>query len=77
MMLSEPPKWKMKKIPISEFNDIVDEPYGITTSIRYGRLKIVSSEINVKYDKETGEFRFSGEYALGEQFTCKWRCSLR
>lgn len=63
MQLPEPPKYKATKITLEQLYDILDTNY-IETSIRYGSLRITSPNINVKWNKESGEFSLSGTYGL-------------
>jgi hypothetical protein len=60
MNLPSPPTWKQKKIPVAELRNILDDD--LEVSIRYDMLNITSPEINVKWNAETGEFRFGGTY---------------
>ncbi|KAG8937909.1 hypothetical protein FRC00_010023 [Tulasnella sp. 408] len=63
MQLPEPAKYKATKITLEQLYDILDTNY-IETSIRYGSLRITSPNINVKWNKDSGEFSFSGTYGL-------------
>lgn len=60
MNLSEPPKWKQTKITVAEFHEVVGDV--LTVSIRYDELSISGGNVNVKWNKDTGEFRFAGTY---------------
>lgn len=57
--LKGPPNWKMKKIPKQEFEQCVGP---IEASARYSELRITSSEVNVRWNPDTKEFKFSGSY---------------
>ncbi|KAH8118781.1 hypothetical protein DFH11DRAFT_1502574 [Phellopilus nigrolimitatus] len=59
--LDGPPKFKQKKIPRQEFEDFVGSIEG---SARYNTLYISSSEVNVRYNADTGEFKVSGSYGI-------------
>ncbi|KAG8998999.1 hypothetical protein FRB90_012181 [Tulasnella sp. 427] len=59
MQLPEPPKYKTAKITLEQLYNILDSRY-IQTSIRYGSLRITSPTINVKWNKDSGEFSLSG-----------------
>ncbi|KAG8945374.1 hypothetical protein FRC04_000824 [Tulasnella sp. 424] len=61
--IPEPPKYKATKITLEQLYDIFDTNY-VETSIRYGSLRITSPNINVKWNKESGEFSLSGTYGL-------------
>ena len=51
--------WKQKKFTLKEFSDAMGcEPQG---SARYHTLYI-TSDINIKWNPSTGEFKFSGTY---------------
>ncbi|KAG8895880.1 hypothetical protein FRC01_012151 [Tulasnella sp. 417] len=63
MQLAEPPKYKAAKITLEQLYDILDTNY-ITTSVRYDTLRITSPHINVKWNKDSGEFSLSGTYGL-------------
>lgn len=63
MGLPAPATYKTTKITLEKLNEILGV-YTIETSIRYGSLRITSNEINVKWNKDTGEFRFGGSYGL-------------
>ncbi|KAG8998944.1 hypothetical protein FRB90_012189 [Tulasnella sp. 427] len=59
MQLPELPKYKAAKITLEQLYNILDTRY-IETSIRYGSLRITSPNINVKWNKDSGEFSLSG-----------------
>ncbi|KIO28259.1 hypothetical protein M407DRAFT_243065 [Tulasnella calospora MUT 4182] len=63
MQLPEPAKYKAAKITLEQLYDILDTGY-IETSIRYGSLRITSPNVNVKWNKDSGEFSLSGTYGL-------------
>ena len=62
MQLPAPPTYKQTKIPLATLQEILCND--LTTSIRYGMLRVTSNEINVKWNKDTGVFRFAGSYGL-------------
>ncbi|PVG03030.1 hypothetical protein CPB86DRAFT_750104 [Serendipita vermifera] len=57
--LKGPPNWKMKKIPKQGFEQCVGP---IEASARYSELRITSNEVNVRWNPDTKEFKFSGSY---------------
>jgi len=56
--LGGPPKFKMKKYPIDEFDDIMG---GIRGSARYDHLCLRGNNVTVRWS-ESGEFKMSGTY---------------
>lgn len=62
MRLPEPAKYKAAKITVAQLQDLLDGD--LETSIRYGSLRITGSDVNIKWNKETGEFRLGGTYGL-------------
>ncbi|KAJ3910369.1 hypothetical protein F5879DRAFT_487962 [Lentinula edodes] len=61
LRLDGPITWKMKKFTKDEFENALGN---ITASVRYDTLRI-TSDINVRYNSESGEFKFSGSYGRG------------
>lgn len=76
LRLDGPPKWKMHKIPVAEFNNMLGHIQGSARSIRsyqasaqyptltthrYSNLYITGSHVNVRWS-DSGEFKFSGTY---------------
>lgn len=49
----------MKKIPLSDLQAALDDD--LTVDARYDTMRI-TSEINVRWNAETGEFKLSGTY---------------
>ncbi|QRV92071.1 hypothetical protein RhiJN_20089 [Ceratobasidium sp. AG-Ba] len=60
LKLDGPPKFKMRKYPKDEFEEMVGE---IEKSVRYDTLYL-TSDVNVRYNPDTGEFKTSGSYGL-------------
>ncbi|OCH88087.1 hypothetical protein OBBRIDRAFT_735154 [Obba rivulosa] len=58
LQLGGPPKFKMKKIPVVEFEKCIGPCVG---SARYNKLYISGNDVNVRWS-ESGEFKFSGTY---------------
>lgn len=58
MGLGGPPKFKTKKIPKDEFENLIGD---ISVPVRYDELIITSKDVNVHW-KDSGEFKFSGSY---------------
>ncbi|KAF7312972.1 hypothetical protein MKEN_00981900 [Mycena kentingensis (nom. inval.)] len=56
--LDAPPKWKMHKYTVNEFEDIMGSIEGST---RYDTLALMGS-VNVRYQAEEGTFKMSGSY---------------
>ncbi|KAF7304068.1 hypothetical protein MIND_00638300 [Mycena indigotica] len=56
--LSAPPKWKMHKYTVAEFEDIIGR---IKASARYSSLYLRGS-VNVRYQPDEGTFKMSGSY---------------
>ncbi|CUA75273.1 hypothetical protein RSOLAG22IIIB_05810 [Rhizoctonia solani] len=56
--LDGPPTWRTKKYTYAEFERHVGEIEG---RARYSEL-VLTSDVNVRYNPETGEFKFSGNY---------------
>ncbi|CAE6446273.1 unnamed protein product [Rhizoctonia solani] len=56
--LDGPPTWKAKKYTYPEFERFLGEVEGRT---RYSSL-VLTSDVNVRYNPETGEFKMSGSY---------------
>jgi hypothetical protein len=59
------PKWKQKRLSHEEFNELVDGQ--ITAPVRYDTLFLTGTGVNVKWEPETGEFKFSGTYGKRER----------
>ncbi|CEL56859.1 hypothetical protein RSOLAG1IB_08137 [Rhizoctonia solani AG-1 IB] len=57
--LDGPPTWKAKKYTYPEFENFFGEIKG---RARYSYL-VLTSDVNVRYNPETGEFKVSGSYA--------------
>ncbi|KAH7337293.1 hypothetical protein B0J17DRAFT_574499, partial [Rhizoctonia solani] len=66
--LDGPPSWKAKKYTYTEFESFVGEVEG---RARYSHL-VLTSDVNVRYNSETGEFKVSGSYGDAQS-----RSSLR
>jgi len=60
LALGGPPTFKMKKFPIEEFENLIGD---LDSSARYSTLH-VKSDVNVRWNPETGEFKFSGTYGV-------------
>ncbi|KAG8720163.1 hypothetical protein FRC08_001053 [Ceratobasidium sp. 394] len=60
LKLDGPPKFKMRKYPKDEFQDMVGD---IEKSVRYDTLYL-TSDVNVRYNPDTGEFKTSGSYGV-------------
>ncbi|KAG8923852.1 hypothetical protein FRC03_005934 [Tulasnella sp. 419] len=60
MRLPAPATYKQTKITVDDLTNILDD--NLVTSVRYDYLYITGGEVNVRWNKETGEFRFSGTY---------------
>jgi len=60
--LDGPPTWKMKKIPKDTFEDLLG---GISASVRYDTLNLTGTDVSVRYNHDSGEFKFSGMYGRG------------
>ncbi|KAI9064739.1 hypothetical protein FKP32DRAFT_1591207 [Trametes sanguinea] len=58
MGLDGPPKFKMKKISVEEFEDLIG---ACEVSARYDTMYITGKDVNVRWS-DTGEFKFSGTY---------------
>ncbi|KAF8601425.1 hypothetical protein BDV93DRAFT_445902, partial [Ceratobasidium sp. AG-I] len=56
--LDGPPTFKAKKFTATEFQELVGD---IDKSIRYDTLR-PTSDINVRWNPQTGEFKVSGSY---------------
>ncbi|KLO07904.1 hypothetical protein SCHPADRAFT_1001300 [Schizopora paradoxa] len=56
--LEGPPKFKAKKFPKDEIQEYIGDVVG---SVRYDYLYI-TSDVNVRWNPDTGEFKFSGSY---------------
>ncbi|CAE6441825.1 unnamed protein product [Rhizoctonia solani] len=56
--LNGPPPWKAKKYTYTEFENFVGEVKG---RARYSYL-VLTSDVNIRYNPETGEFKVSGSY---------------
>ncbi|EJD01677.1 uncharacterized protein FOMMEDRAFT_158831 [Fomitiporia mediterranea MF3/22] len=61
LKLDGPPKFKLKKMSGSEFEGLVGEIVG---SARYNDLYITKSDINIRYNADSGEFKISGCYGI-------------
>lgn len=60
MNLSEAPKWKQMKLTLDEFEEVFGGR--LMASVRYDTLKLSGTHVNIRWTKETGEFRFGGTY---------------
>ncbi|CDO73361.1 hypothetical protein BN946_scf185008.g124 [Trametes cinnabarina] len=58
MGLDGPPKFKMKKFSVEEFEDLIGP---CQASARYDNMYITGKDVNVRWS-DTGEFKFSGTY---------------
>ncbi|OSD07938.1 hypothetical protein PYCCODRAFT_1463207 [Trametes coccinea BRFM310] len=58
MGLDGPPKFKMKKISVEEFEDLIGP---CEVSARYDTMYITGKDVNIRWS-DTGEFKFSGTY---------------
>lgn len=56
--------WKQKKFTLDDFSKALESD--LETSVRYDTLYI-TSDINVKWNASTGEFKFSGSYGKMQQ----------
>ncbi|OAX43358.1 hypothetical protein K503DRAFT_681326 [Rhizopogon vinicolor AM-OR11-026] len=56
--LDGPPKWKMHKMPIEDFENCIGD---LDASARYSHLYLKGPHVNIRWS-ESGEFRFSGTY---------------
>ncbi|KAF9070106.1 hypothetical protein BDP27DRAFT_1159413, partial [Rhodocollybia butyracea] len=60
MGLGGPPTWKVKKFSVENFQNALGH---IEASVRfYDNLSITGTDVNVRYNAESGEFKFSGTY---------------
>lgn len=73
--LGGPPKFKMHKVPVDDFNDLLGQVEASVRSVassafalfltlitdRYDHLYITGSHVNVRWT-DGGEFKFSGTY---------------
>lgn len=57
--LREPMKSKTRKMPKDEFEQCFGD---LDVSVRYDTLSITGTDVNIRYDKDSGEFKFSGTY---------------
>ncbi|CAE7145794.1 unnamed protein product [Rhizoctonia solani] len=64
--LNGPPGWRAKKFPYAEIETYIGVVEG---RARYAEL-VFTSDVNVRYNPETGEFKFSGSYGDSQ-----WRYS--
>jgi len=62
MGLDGPPTWKMKKFTKDNFVDLLGR---ISASARYSSLRLTGKAVYVRYNADTGEFKFSGYYGIG------------
>lgn len=59
MGLDGPPAFKQKQLTVEDFGIVLEGE--ITASVRYDTL-YMNNKINIRWNKETGEFKFSGTY---------------
>ncbi|TDL30014.1 hypothetical protein BD410DRAFT_811406 [Rickenella mellea] len=59
MNIEGPPKFKTKKVPKDEFGELIGD---LEVEVRYDTLVITGTDVNVRWNPETGEFKFSGTY---------------
>ncbi|KAG8733470.1 hypothetical protein FRC10_012324 [Ceratobasidium sp. 414] len=60
LKLDGPPKFKMRKYTKDEFQEMVGE---VEKSVRYDTLYL-TSDVNVRYNPDTGAFKTSGSYGI-------------
>ncbi|KAI0032380.1 hypothetical protein K488DRAFT_78520 [Vararia minispora EC-137] len=58
--LDGPPTFKMKKFSAAEFGNHMGH---IVASARYNEMRI-KNDVNIRYNAETGEYKFSGSYGV-------------
>ncbi|CAE6521608.1 unnamed protein product [Rhizoctonia solani] len=71
--LGGPPKWKAKKFNRDEFEEFVGDVQG---HARYSTLKLMS-DVNIRYNPETGEFKVSGTYGDRDAWEARMRAAAR
>ncbi|KAG8731667.1 hypothetical protein FRC11_002999 [Ceratobasidium sp. 423] len=71
--LGGPPKWKAKKFNRDEFEEFVGDVRGYA---RYSTLKLMS-DVNIRYNHETGEFKVSGSYGDRDAWEARMRAVAR
>ncbi|KAJ8594022.1 hypothetical protein M405DRAFT_930448 [Rhizopogon salebrosus TDB-379] len=57
--LGGPPKWKMHKMPIEDFEKRIGN---LNASARYSHLYLKGPHVNIRWNESSGEFKFSGSY---------------
>ena len=79
MRLDGPPTWKVKKVTKEDFENLPgdistsvrfvfqrnDDMETTNYLCRYDDLNITGTHVNVRYNSDSGEFKFSGCYGRG------------